>query len=65
MKKTVLNLILLLSISFTAYAEHQDLTDAANYNRYAEANKALSKTVVFIGNSITESWARGRPDFFF
>jgi len=64
MKKTVLNLIVLLSLTFSAYAEHQDLTDAANYNRYAEANKPLSKTVVFIGNSITENWARFRSDFF-
>lgn len=63
MKKIFCSLAL-FSISFSLFAEHQDLTDAANYNRYAEANKKLSKSVVFIGNSITEGWALSRPEFF-
>jgi lysophospholipase L1-like esterase len=44
----------------------QNKTDWANYGRYAEANVALTKTpaVVFMGNSITEGWAREHPAFF-
>ncbi|GHT23477.1 lipase [Bacteroidia bacterium] len=42
----------------------QDLTAAANYKRYAEANKAVSNRVVFIGNSITDAWFSARPEFF-
>ena len=42
----------------------------ANYQKYAEANKALGKPskkdkrVVFLGNSITEHWAAKRPEYF-
>lgn len=40
--------------------------DWAQFNRYAEANAELKHTpkVVFMGNSITDNWARMRPDFF-
>jgi lysophospholipase L1-like esterase len=42
----------------------QDLTTAANFQRFAEANRTISNRVVFIGNSITEGWAGARPEFF-
>lgn len=40
--------------------------DWAKFGRYAEANAALAEApkVVFMGNSITDTWARRRPDFF-
>lgn len=47
------------------FISSQDLTNAANYRRYAEANKTDSRhKVVFIGNSITEGWVKTRPGFF-
>lgn len=45
----------------------QTLSDAPNFNKYAESNKAImmqNERVVFIGNSITEGWVNMRPDFF-
>jgi lysophospholipase L1-like esterase len=38
----------------------------ANLNRYHDENKALNKKceVVFLGNSITEGWAKTMPEFF-
>jgi lysophospholipase L1-like esterase len=42
----------------------QNLTEAANFERYAEANSAVSNRVVFIGNSITEGWVGAHPEFF-
>lgn len=59
--KKILLILLSLCISH-AYA--QDLTSAANYNRYAEANKKLTKPVVFLGNSITDGWPQASPEFF-
>ncbi len=40
--------------------------DWAQFGRYEEANASLAKRpdVVFIGNSITDGWARQRPEFF-
>lgn len=40
--------------------------DWAQHERYASANKALARTpdVVFMGNSITDSWYTLRPGFF-
>jgi lysophospholipase L1-like esterase len=61
MKKT---LIILLTLGLCSYTYAQDLTDAANLNRYAKANVKLSKNVVFIGNSITEGWVNISPNFF-
>lgn len=42
----------------------QDLTAAANFGRYAEANNTISNRVVFLGNSITEGWVGAHPEFF-
>lgn len=40
--------------------------DWVKFYRYEEANASLAKRpdVVFIGNSITDGWARQRPEFF-
>lgn len=40
--------------------------DWANYDRYGVKNESLTKRpdVVFMGNSITDSWAKMRPEFF-
>lgn len=40
--------------------------DWAQFGRYAEANAKLASApdVVFMGNSITDNWARMDPDFF-
>ncbi|GHT42982.1 lipase [Bacteroidia bacterium] len=61
------NLVFILAlVSGCASNEAQDLTKAANFERYAEANNAVSTPprVVFLGNSITEGWADARPEFF-
>lgn len=42
----------------------QDITNAANLKMYRDANSKVMKTVVFIGNSITQGWADSRPEFF-
>ena len=57
--------ILFLMLAFcTSYMYAQNLTSAANLKRYADANKAISKRVVFIGNSITDGWPKASPEFF-
>jgi len=40
--------------------------DWANFGKYAEANAKLKEkpNVIFMGNSITELWAKSHPDFF-
>ena len=40
--------------------------DWAQFSRYRDLNSRLTKTpaVVFMGNSITDGWARKHPDFF-
>lgn len=63
MKKIYL-LLFTLIICLGLSAQHQNLTDAANYARYAEANMPFKKRVVFIGNSITEGWVNSNPEFF-
>jgi lysophospholipase L1-like esterase len=68
--KTLITLFALtLSTSFMAVAQDKAPQDWANYERYAEDNRELKATgkrpdVVFIGNSITDGWARQHPDFF-
>ncbi|MGB4415961.1 MAG: SGNH/GDSL hydrolase family protein [Paludibacter sp.] len=63
MRKIFLPLALALSLSMYVYAQ-QDLIDAANLKRYAQANNQLKKRVVFLGNSITEGWVRSDSAFF-
>jgi len=51
-------------------AQRADLYKVANIERYEAANKEVpakvkkEKRVVFMGNSITEGWARVHPDWF-
>lgn len=68
MKRTVL-FIILLSF-FAMEASSQKFNDLINLKCYSEENKQVSRAtandrrIVFIGNSITEGWARMRPQFF-
>lgn len=54
----------------SAYSQNIDITKWVNWNKYAAANNALDlpaageKRVVFLGNSITESWALIDSSFF-
>lgn len=58
------------SASLARYKRHareeQTRADWAKFSRYAKTNSELSAApaVVFIGNSITDAWARKRPEFF-
>ena len=69
MKQNVMNKkrIILLSILITSSLQGQDW---ANLERYKADNKKLGspkqyeKRVVFMGNSITESWSNLLPEFF-
>ena len=69
MKQNVMNnkKIILLSILITSLMQGQDW---ANLERYKADNKKLGspkqheKRVVFMGNSITESWSNFLPEFF-
>ncbi len=66
--------IMLISFSLSAihpaYTQEKKNQDWANLHKYREANAALGvpapgeKRIVFMGNSITESWGRIHPDFF-
>jgi len=60
--KKILFAFCFVAASFCIHA--QDLTKAADFGRYAEANSTISNRVVFIGNSITEGWVNSSPDFF-
>lgn len=54
--------LLFLSLSTTLFAQ-----DWAKLKRYSKANDTLDKSqveVVFMGNSITDNWAKMRPEFF-
>jgi lysophospholipase L1-like esterase len=65
------NLLLAISISLIMVSlEDLHAQDWADLNRYRDENTALmtptpdEHRIVFMGNSITESWLRIRPDFF-
>lgn len=70
MTRNVLCAALLLGIAAAADAQAPSPTDWANLQRYRMANAELSRTgaadgrVVFMGNSITESWAPLFPTLF-
>ena len=57
----------LMALGTTASADDKDW---ANLKRYAKQNQEVKewpkeqRRVVFMGNSITENWARMRPEFF-
>lgn len=61
MKKTIILLIMTLSAPLFSYAQ-----DWAQFGRYAEQNKAITERprAIFIGDSITDSWASQDPAFF-
>lgn len=67
--KLILTLLFLMGFTYVGYSQNQEdprQRDWAKFNRYAEANEQVTTTpkVVFMGNSITDNWARMRPDFF-
>lgn len=61
--KRLLPILLLLFTSFCITAQEKDW---AQYSRYAAQNDSITcrPTAVFMGNSITDSWAKKRPQFF-
>ena len=70
MKKILIVVATIFAITAAeAQQRPQGPQDWANYRRYAEANVALKATgarpdAVFMGNSITEGWARQHEAFF-
>src|SRR5580765_2917486 len=65
MKKSCLFLLVLIATLLTHSLFAQRKNDPANFEKYADANTSVKPgSVVFMGNSITEGWARQRPDFF-
>ena len=63
-------MIMMACLLFAVSPARAQKYEFAQFNRYAEANKALAKPakgekrVVFLGNSITDNWARMHPEFF-
>ncbi|MEC4005099.1 SGNH/GDSL hydrolase family protein [Flavobacterium sp. SUN052] len=63
-------LILFLILPFTIYSQENMKKDWANLNKYATENEILktapiaSKSVVFMGDSITEFWKVNNTNFF-
>ena len=57
----IFSLFFLLLISLTSLAQ-----DWANHNRYAAQNELITNRpkAVFMGNSITDNWAKFQPEFF-
>ena len=68
--KTFVSLLLILIAHTSSGQDDQLKTDWANLKKFATANKNLSlpargeKRVVFMGNSITESWTHADSSFF-
>lgn len=69
-KKLLMPMLALFLFVGTASAQN-DAHRWANFKRYAAQNEKLleqnapkERQVVFMGNSITEGWARTRPEFF-
>lgn len=65
LKRTIFALAALLVMVVAAEAQTSK-KDWAKFYRYEEANKTLAQApdVVFMGNSITDNWAKFRPEFF-
>lgn len=73
LKKTLILVPILGAIYFASFSQKKNnwnKVDWANIVRYKPANKALGppkageKRVVFMGNSITDTWATSRKSFF-
>ncbi|MCU7490091.1 MAG: SGNH/GDSL hydrolase family protein [Bacteroidota bacterium] len=70
--KNIFSYIVLFFVLFqhSAYSQNIDITKWVNWNKYAASNDNLDlpaageKRVVFLGNSITESWAIIDSSFF-
>ncbi len=62
--------LVLILMQYPAYGQGVKSSDWVNYNRYAQADKQLpvpgpaENRVVFMGNSITEFWAKRDSSFF-
>ncbi len=65
MKNRIFKTCLLFIICFQAFSQSNAL-EWTNFNKYKEANKAISKRpeVLFYGNSITQAWPDAMPNFF-
>ncbi len=60
-------LLILVILSLPAYCQNTMNNDWANLNKYASENQSLTptaKSVVFMGDSITEFWKVNDPNFF-
>jgi len=66
MKKINFFLVLVISLFWSASIQAQITKDWAQFGRYAEANAQLKKVpkAVFMGNSITDHWAKMDGSFF-
>lgn len=62
--KTFTLIAVAVMLSHTAAAQ-QERKDWAQYGRYAQANAELKEAprAVFMGNSLTDGWPKGSPDF--
>lgn len=61
----MMTVVYLPTVSAQNKFDINDLKTWANYERYAEANKSVSNPIaVFMGNSITDNWARMHEAFF-
>lgn len=71
MKKIYCYIFVLISLwQYSAYSQNFNINDWVNFKKYAGSNEKLGvtsmgeKRVVFMGNSITESWAGIDSSFF-
>ena len=65
MKKHILAFVMFCMGCLNLQAQ-DTVKDWANFGRYREANEAIENPVkaVFMGNSITDNWAKMHPEFF-
>ncbi len=65
-----LTFLALILMQYPAYGQGENSSNWENYNRYAQADKQLpapgpaENRVVFMGNSITQFWAKRDSSFF-
>lgn len=67
----IVAIFIIFFMSCSAYAQNKmNIEQYANFEKYKEANQkiglpaASEQRVVFMGNSITEAWQSGSPEFF-
>lgn len=62
--------MLIIFVQYSSYCQNVNVTDWINLNKYAKSNESLGlpsadeRRIVFMGNSITESWAVIDSSFF-